>query len=368
MWSWLVYFSCAAVKPVWAMLTAALTTMTPLEVVLFREDYIAFLAVIKILGFQIAPHVANLPRMNPTTEFQTQRVRWSATEAHGTELWVRRLDLAHPLAPGNKAWKLMYHVERAQRQPRPALLTFGGAWSNHLHAAAAIGADAGLRTIGVVRATAQEIEQNPTATLKDCADMGMELFPISRAEYREKDLPFFRAWLRDQFDNPWIVPEGAGDALGVMGCKHLITEADLNNPWDAVIVSAGTGATAAGVLLGLQNSSRLYVGSALKGAQMEQHMEALLERTLYDATWASELMSTAEVWNDAHSGGFGTISSEVKLFIETWEKETSVPLEGVYTAKSLMRLQRHLATRNHLHGKRVLFIHTGGLQGNRSWR
>ncbi len=350
------------------MFTAALTTMTPLEVILFRKDDEAFRAVIKIFRFQIAPHVANLPRMNPTAEFQTQRVRWSATEAHGTALWVRRLDLAHPLAPGNKAWKLMYHVERAQRQPTPALLTFGGAWSNHLHAAAAIGADLGLRTIGVVRATAEEIAQNPTATLQDCKDLGMELFPVSRAEYREKDLPFFRAWLRDRFNNPWIVPEGAGDALGVMGCKHLITASDLSNPWDAVIVSAGTGATAAGVLLGLQESASLYVGSALKGVQMEQQMEALLERTLYDASWASELMTSVEVWNDAHTGGFGTITPQVKCFIETWEAETSVPLDGVYTAKTLLRLQRHIETDAQLRGKRILFLHTGGLQGNRSWR
>jgi 1-aminocyclopropane-1-carboxylate deaminase len=342
--------------------------MTALEVVLFGKDDEAFFAVIKVPGFQIAPHVANLPRMRPMPEFQTERVHWSPAEACGVELWVRRLDLAHPLAPGNKAWKLQYHLEKAMHQPSQAILTFGGAWSNHLHATAAMGAELGLRTIGVVRATAQEIEQTPTPTLRDCQDFGMEIFPVSREEYREKEAPFFKAWLRDRFGNPWIIPEGAGDALGVMGCQSLVTADDLERPWDAVVVSAGTGATAAGLAIGLKGSAPLYVGTALKGVRMEDHVQRLLTSTLYDEHWARELMQHVHVWNNAHAGGFGRIDEDVKAFIEDWESETKIPLDGVYTGKSLMRLRRFLEESQVFHGQRILFIHTGGLQGNRSWR
>jgi hypothetical protein len=184
------------------MLATALTTMTALEVVLFGKNNVALFVVVKVPRFQIAPHVANLPRMKPMPDFTTERVMWSAAEEAGVELWVRRLDAVDSPAPGNKAWKLMYHVERAMRQPKPALLTFGGAWSNHLHATAALGASIGLRTIGVVRAEAEEIV-NPTPTLQDCIDFGMELFPVSRSEYKEKDAPFFKAWLRNRFGNRW---------------------------------------------------------------------------------------------------------------------------------------------------------------------
>lgn len=306
--------------------------------------------------------------MRPTDAVVTERVNWSVATACRSELWVRRLDLAHPLAPGNKAWKLRYHLERAQRQPSQTLLTFGGAWSNHLHAAAALGAAHGLRTIGVVRGEAHEITDHPTPTLRDCMDWGMTLFPVSRAEYREKSAPFFRAWLRDQFDNPWIVPEGAGDALGVMGCQHLVEPDDLARPADAFVVSAGTGATAAGLVLGLKGASKLYVASALKGSDLSVLIEDRLTEALADRSWARELAATMHVWNDAHCGGFGTIPPEVQAFIYRWEAETKIPLDGVYTAKTLMRLQAFLEQSDELHGKRILFVHTGGLQGNRSWR
>ena len=101
--------------------------MTALEVVLFGKNNVALFAVVKVPRFQITPHVANLPRMKPMPDFTTERVTWSAAEEAGVELWVRRLDAVNSPAPGNKAWKLMYHVERALLQPQPALLTFGGA-------------------------------------------------------------------------------------------------------------------------------------------------------------------------------------------------------------------------------------------------
>ena len=300
-------------------------------------------------------------------DFTTERVTWSAAEEAGVELWVRRLDAVDSPAPGNKAWKLMYHVERALLQPQPALLTFGGAWSNHLHATAALGASIGLRTIGVVRATEAEMA-HPTPTLQDCINWGMELFPVSRSEYKEKDAPFFKAWLRDRFGNPWIVPEGGSGALGVMGCKHLIEYTDLERPWDTVVVAAGTGATAAGLLLGLKGTANLYVANALKGFDMGPAIQHQLNLALNDSTWSKELADRCTVWNDAHLGGFGQIPENLQSFIGSWEGETGIPLDGVYTGKALHRLVQAWREDPAWSGQRVLFIHTGGLQGNRSWR
>jgi 1-aminocyclopropane-1-carboxylate deaminase/D-cysteine desulfhydrase-like pyridoxal-dependent ACC family enzyme len=305
--------------------------------------------------------------MKPMPDFTTERMRWSAAEEADVELWVRRLDAVDSPAPGNKAWKLTYHVERALLQPQPALLTFGGAWSNHLQATAALGASIGLRTIGVVRATEAELA-HPTPTLQDCIDCGMELFPVSRSEYKEKDAPFFKAWLRDRFGNPWIVPEGGSGALGVMGCKHLIEQADLERPWDAVVVAAGTGATAAGLLLGLKGTAHLYVANSLKGFDMGPAIEHQLNLALNDSTWSRELAARCIVWNDAHLGGFGQIPEFLQSFIGLWEGETGIPLDGVYTGKALHRLEQAWREDPDWSGRRVLFIHTGGLQGNRSWR
>lgn len=365
------------------MFAAALTTMTPLEVVLFREDHESFRTVIIIFWFQIAPHVANLPPMKPSSHPpthssslslprpQTEPVAWSIAEKAGVEFYMRRLDAVSGPAPGNKAWKLRYHVERALLMTHPKILTFGGAWSNHLHATAATGRALGIPTIGVVRAEPQELA-NPTPTLQDCMDWGMKLVPVSRAEYREKHFPFFKAWLRDQFGNPWIIPEGAGDALGTMGCQGLITPEDLEHPWDALVVSAGTGATAAGMALGLRGLSRLFVGSALKGVNMGNLVQERLDDALMDSSWAAEIMKEVTPWHDVHHGGFGKIPANVGAFMDQFQTETGIELDGVYSAKTMLKLQAILQSPSAQRpeqfdqGSRVLFVHTGGIQGNRS--
>lgn len=301
-------------------------------------------------------------------EIPTEQVEWPVAAKAGSELWIRRLDKIGGPAPGNKLFKLTYHIEKATRQTNPAILTFGGAWSNHLHATAAIGKSQGIRTIGVVRATQQELDCGLTPTLQDCVNNGMELFPVSRQEYKEKNMPFFKAWLRDRFNNPWIVPEGAADPLGVMGCKNILLPSDTKGSWDAVVVSGGTGATAAGIALALGENCPLYVNSALKSMPLKNSILKLLEMSLYDKEWAQELTENIHVWNDGHYGGFGVIRKEVQQFVIDWECSTGVELDGVYTAKTIMRMAQEFQASAAFHNKKILFIHTGGLQGNRSWR
>ena len=139
-------------------------------------------------------------------------------------------------------------------------------------------------------------------------------------------------------------------------------------PWEAVVVSAGTGATAAGLLIGLKGSAPLHVASALKGLDMTGAIQDQLNYALNDPEWSREMMADCHVWEDAHAEGFGKIGTDVTELIAAWEAETGIEIDGVYTAKTLMRLKSAWAHNDRWRGRRVLFVHTGGLQGNRSWR
>ena len=361
------------------MFASTQTTMTPLEVVLFREHHKSFRTVIKISWFQIVPHVANLPSMKSTDiptwpQPKTERVNWSVSEHAGVDLWVRRLDAIPGPSPGNKAWKLHWHLEKAQQTVSKSLLTFGGPWSNHLHAVAAAGRVRGIRTIGVVRGERPSNEDDLTVTLRDCEAWGMTLFFVSRAEYAEKHTDFFKAWLRDQFGNPWVVPEGGADAWGVMGSQKLIEPDDINTPWDAILVAAGTGTTAAGMALGLRGSCPLIVCSALKGWKPLEAIQTLIQSTVNDGLWADDLLGNIASWEDAHEGGFAKRSAELMACMNAWEDETHIELDAVYTGKLVLALKRRLemdlVNRPAFlsRGARILMLHSGGLQGNRSWK
>lgn len=359
------------------MFAAASATMTSFIVVLFCENNITLWTIVKIFRFQIARHVANLPPMAPNAHpigilpsAPTHELEWSHARKAGVSLSIRRLDEAVDWAPGNKAWKLQWQLEKAQQMPSKALLTFGGPWSNHLHATAMAGKKHGIRTIGVVRGERSEIDLTPT--LRDCQEWGMRLVFVSRAEYAEKTSDFFLAWLRDSFGNPWIVPEGGANDIGLMGCQSIIQPDDLARPWDAIVVAAGTGTTAAGMALALRGTSPLYACSALKGLDHAPLVQEQLSRALNDDRWAHEVANAITWWNDAHLGGFAKSSPDLRFFMDRWTRETGVPLDRVYTGKMLFKIHHVLAQASEnrpkgwQHGCRVLVIHTGGLQGNRS--
>ena len=202
----------------------------------------------------------------------------------------------------------------------------------------------------------------------------MTLFFVSRAEYAEKHTDFFKAWLRDQFDNPWIVPEGGADAWGVMGSQKLIEPDDITTPWDAILVAAGTGTTAAGMAIGLRGACPLIVCSALKGWKPLEAMQTLIQSTVNDGLWADGLLENIASWEDAHEGGFAKRSPELMECMDAWESETHIELDAVYTGKLVLALKRRLemdlVNRPAFlsRGARILMLHSGGLQGNRSWK
>ena len=289
-----------------------------------------------------------------------ERATWGPAERAGVEVFVRRLDRVG----GNKGFKLALNMERALATPSRALLTFGGPWSNHLHATALAGKAAGVRTIGIVRGG--EVE---TDTMRDCREAGMDLVPVGRAEYAERGEEAYLAGLRERFGRRWVVPEGGANVLGLQGCQGVLAA---DEAWDAVVVAAGTGTTVGGMALRTGGALPLVAVSALKGVDHRPAVHRLLHWAVGDAEWAEELLAGVTWWTDAHAGGFGKLDDRVRADALEWAGQTQIPLDRVYTAKLISRLKtelerpesaRHPRMRR---GARLLVIHTGGLQGNRS--
>ena len=278
----------------------------------------------------------------------------------GRSFVMRRLDLGNVAAPGNKWYKLRLNIERAERQPSRALLTFGGPFSNHLLATARACAEHGLAAIGIVRGG--EVE---TPVMRACEAAGMTLQPVSRAEYALKTNPDYLHALRDAWDNPWIVPEGGANDLGVHGAQDLYLPED--QTWDAIFLPIGTGTTLAGMALKSGGSAPIVGVSALKGVDHATEVQTLLSHTVGDREWAGELLRNVIWWTDAHEGGFGKMSPELEAFLPTFQAATGIPLDRVYTGKMMLRLSKELqrppAERlPALNGSgRILILHTGGI-------
>lgn len=278
----------------------------------------------------------------------------------GRQFVMRRLDLGDVAAPGNKWFKLRLNIERAQKQPSRTMLTFGGPFSNHLLATARACAEHELGSIGIVRGG--EVE---TPVMRACEAAGMTLQPVSRAEYALKTDPDYLHALREAWGNPWIVPEGGANDLGVHGAQDLYLPEDQTH--DAILLPVGTGTTLAGMALKSGGAAPMVGVSALKGVDHAAEVQALLARTVGDPEWAGELLRNTIWWTDAHEGGFGKMTPELEAFLPAFQDETGIPLDRVYIGKMMLRLakelQRPAAERlPALNGSgRILILHTGGV-------
>ena len=270
-----------------------------------------------------------------------------------------RLDLFDALAPGNKWFKLQGHLARARTQGLGRLVSFGGAWSNHLHALAALGSKEGVATVGIVRG--DDVGQL-SATLRDCQDWGMELVFVSRSEYRRRHDPDYLAQLATRFDKSLLIPEGGGNSEGVAGCVCIGRMlAQCQNRPGKVVVAVGTGTTLAGLAIGLGVGWNIFGVSALKGA-------ADLHNRIAEAIQSSSKTATVAGWEllqDDHCGGFARVTPALKQFMLDFEAVHQVPLDHVYTGKALFAVHNLRRTGVWSADDPVTVIHTGGLQGRR---
>lgn len=300
----------------------------------------------------------------------TQRLKWALADKHGVEIHVRRDDLIHQKLSGNKLYKLWGHIQHWRNLPgSPPIVSFGGAFSNHLYALAAFGELAQIQTYGIIRG---ERPKTLSPTLVDLIDMGMSLVFVSRTDYRHKHhVGFIESLVRTgQLPcSSYVIPEGGGGEKGLEGCVELgrALAVGLSN---SIVQACGTGTTLTGLLLGLgagllqdkraQNVKRVLGVSALKS-------DTQIIEGVFAALSASP--GCAVPWvlsNQFHGGGFAKRSKRIDAFVAQFEEETALRLERVYTGKVVFGLAKMIENGVFSQGESVLLMHSGGLQGNRT--
>jgi len=278
--------------------------------------------------------------------FQNQKVvNQKLPNLDGVQITIKREDLLHTNISGNKFRKLKYNLEHAIRVGYNTLLTFGVAFSNHLVATAAAGSILGFKTICVVRG--DEKYQNPT--LQFCKDQGMTLFPVSRNTYREKHNSHFHEFLRQKFGEFYLLPEGGTNSMAIHGCSEILTTADKD--FDVICCSVGTGGTLLGLIESAQINQKVLGFAALHHRGLEINIEQFTEKK----NW--------EINHDYVFGGYAKLSLPLIEFINHFNKNFKTPLDPIYTGKLLFGIFDLIKQKQWSWGKRILVIHTGGLQG-----
>lgn len=265
------------------------------------------------------------------------------------KLTVKREDLLHPYISGNKFRKLKYNILEAQKQGCTSILTFGGAYSNHIAATAAAGKEYGFTTIGIIRGEelVDKIGDNPT--LSFARDCGMVFKFVSREAYRGKTEAVFIENLKAEFGNFYLVPEGGTNALAVKGCEEILTLEDA--VFTHVACAVGTGGTISGIIKSAQPHQRVLGFPALKGAG------------LLDDICKFAPAGNWELVEDYHFGGYGKVNEELITFINDFLDKTGIPLDPVYTGKLFFGVIDLVYKGYFPEGSDILLIHTGGLQG-----
>jgi len=287
-----------------------------------------------------------------------QKLDATIFDKHQVEVFVKRDDLIHSVVSGNKWRKLKYSIAQAIHQKCDGIFTFGGAYSNHLVATAAACKSAGIKSIGFVRG--EELTSESNATLKSCIDYGMKLVFISREEYALRNDKIYIDELKTEYPLYYFVPEGGSNYFGVIGCQEIWTEIDTQ--FDSVFVAQGTTTTSCGLLAGLPPLTKLHVVPVLKGFESIETMKSTLKWVLMDESFVDQLVEGILVHSDFHFGGYGKVTSELIEFIQMCSREFHIPLDPVYTSKAFYALYQNIVQGN-LNGQKILFLHTGGLQG-----
>jgi 1-aminocyclopropane-1-carboxylate deaminase len=287
-----------------------------------------------------------------------QEINLNRLNERNIRLFVKRDDLIDQDVSGNKWRKLKFNVEQAIYQKRSGILTFGGAFSNHLVATAAACNKANIKSIGIVRG--DELNANSNETLKKCASFGMQLVFVPRNEYDLRYERIYKEELSNQFPNYYQVPEGGANFYGMLGCQEIVEEITID--YNHLFVAQGTTTTSCGILLGMNETATLHVVPVLKNYDSLTEMRQLLNYSIFDEELTEDLMSRVVVHAESHFGGYAKYTKELLQFIQDFYKETQVPLDPIYTGKVMHTLLEEVEKGN-LDNQTVLFIHTGGIQG-----
>jgi 1-aminocyclopropane-1-carboxylate deaminase len=262
---------------------------------------------------------------------------------------IKREDLIHPFVSGNKFRKLKYNLLQAKEENQETLLTFGGAFSNHIAAVAFAGKEKGFKTIGIIRGDelGSKIAENPTMSFAQ--NCGMQLEFISREEYRLKSESSFLENLKAKFGSFYHIPEGGTNALAIKGCQEILTEDDAE--FDYICCSIGTGGTISGIINSVLPHQKVLGFPALKGDFLKEEIHNFTQ----NENW--------EVITEYHFGGYGKVNEALIGFINQFYTENQIPLDPIYTGKMVFGVI-DLIKKNYFPAKsKILLIHTGGIQG-----
>ena len=290
------------------------------------------------------------------------RINDELFDENGIEVYLKRDDQIHPEISGNKWRKLKFNIEKFRQGGYNKILTFGGAFSNHIAASAAVSKDLKIPFIGIIRG--DELTADSNETLAKARENGMELVFTTREEYKLRDEKYFHEELRRRHGNVLIVPEGGSNYYGLLGCTEIVKELTFSP--DYIIVPAGTGTTASGILSAL-NETKLIVVSALKGGEfLNDSIAGLLQEAGWIKDDVKDQISQLQLLTDYHFGGYAKYTEELIRFIKEFQRLHRIKLDQVYTGKMMFALYDQIRSGKIKSGSKVVAIHTGGLQGTNS--
>lgn len=275
-------------------------------------------------------------------------------EKKNIKLQLARLDKIHPVISGNKLFKLHYFIDEAMQSNHKTMVSFGGAYSNHLVAIAFAGKESGLKSIGIVRG---EEPKNLSHTLQQCLQYGMQLQFITRNEYKNTGQPDFINNLKLKYGDFTLVPEGGYHPLGAAGASLIM---DLLKDKNAthICTATGTATTLAGLLLKAQQSQQVITVPVIK------NMNDIEERLFYLIN--KKKHNNLQIFDDYHFGGYAKKTEELINFMNVFYANYGVPTDFVYTAKMMYAILDKINNNFFPAGSSIVCLHTGGLQGNQS--
>jgi len=281
-------------------------------------------------------------------EIKTQEISLPLLKEKEIKLFIKRTDQTHQHISGNKWYKLKYNLIEAKKQGFKTLLTFGGAYSNHIAATACAAKENGLKSVGVIRGE-EHFPLNPT--LQFAKEQGMHIHYVGRSDYREKTTLNFLEKLKVQFSDFYLIPEGGSNELAIQGTEDIL---EANDTQDYICCAVGTGGTIAGIINTSTDKQTVIGFPAIKG--------------FYELKKDIESWTNKQSWkliNDYSCDGYAKVNEELVQFINEFNTVHDIPLDAVYTGKMMLGILDLVAKDYFPKGSTILAIHTGGLQGNK---
>ena len=279
-------------------------------------------------------------------KIKTEKISLSLLNLKEIKLFIKRIDLLDPLISGNKFFKLKYNMLEAKRQKKKYILTFGGAYSNHIAATAFAANKFGFESIGIIRG---EKSTNLNYTLRFAKENGMKIHYISREKYKKKHTVSFINELKDNYKSFYLVPEGGANSLAIKGTEEILD----NENHDYICCPVGTGGTISGIINSSQSQMKILGFPAMKG---NNDLLTNIESWTNEKNWY--------IINNYHFGGYAKITKELIDFIMDFNFNQKIPLDVIYTSKMMYGIIDLIKKDYFPRKSSILAIHTGGIQGN----